>query len=281
MLSITIDWLSVNFKEWTNEAKRFVRTYASSDPVQNTTPRFGYSVATVDNNGVVVQWNTDRSDMGYHVIFSGSTLRHIFSRAGVQPEALLHATINAGGNISRLDLAKDATGKAIDLQAIYQSLEQGNNRGTARTYGRITSNGGGDTIYVGSRQSEKFIRIYDKAAQTGSKHEAWYRFEVETKGMVARALAVSLDYSGNWAGCFDTIVKAMVDMPKSTDYEAFFQQGVVPIGLPKLEKQTDREKWVRDQVIPAVAKHYIDNPYSEAVARLIATLQLIDRQRKE
>jgi hypothetical protein len=275
MLTITIDWLAINFKEYTLEAHEFIVTYASSDPIQATSPRFGYSQSQTDNNGVQLQWNPDREDMGHHVIFSGSALRNIFSGDDTQPQSLLRSCLNAGGRVSRLDLAKDCTGEAIDLQAIYQSLEQGLNTGTSRTFGQIKSSGEGHTIYVGSRQSEKFIRIYNKAAQSGISKELWFRFELETKGMFSRALCKGLVDSTEWGSIFDNATRGMVDVGKTGSFHKFFPMESVPIGLPKLERTSDREKWIEEQVIPAVSKWVIENPDSEAVRRLFVTLRFL------
>lgn len=280
-LTITIDWLAVNFKEFTDETEQIVRTYGSLDRSQASNARFGYSQATKSDFGVEFQWNPDRPDMGHHLIFSGSSLRNIFERTQVQPQALLRAVLDAGGSVSRLDLAKDCTGQAIDMQAIYQSLERGDYKGTARTYGRIVSSGNGDTIYIGSRQSERFIRLYDKAAQQGLDGERWFRLELETKGMVARSLALVLMDTPDWGPVFDNVVRNMVWVPGVASWHNFFAQRNVTIGLPKIEKQSDREAWIEGQVVAAVARHYIDNPSSPAVARLIGTLLLIDKQRKE
>jgi len=280
MLSITIDWLAVNFKEITREAENFMSIYARVGFTQDTTPRFGYSHASVDDNGSVIQWNPDREDMGQHVIFAGSALRNLFERSDVQPRTLLRACSNARGNISRLDLAADLQGQAIDLQNLYQSLEQGLNTGNARTFGQIRSNDNGHTIYIGSRQSERFIRIYDKAAQMALSDNQWIRFELETKGMVSRALASMLVETADWLSIFVGVCSAMVNIPDSAELGYFYNASRAAIGTPKIEKSSNTEKWIEEQVIPAVAKWYISNPSSIAVARLIETMALIDRQRK-
>jgi len=226
-------------------------------------------------------WNDDRDDMGHHFIFSGSALRNLFTNTPIQPLTLLRACIDAGGNISRLDLAKDLTEEAFDYEAVYQSLKQGNGGGNTRNFSKVESGENGYTIYMGSRQSERFARLYNMAAQGSLPNALWARFEVETKGVAARAVATSLVHSRDWSGTFDGVVLGMVGNAKKAQLEQFFTSGTVPVGLPKIEKQTDRERWIEGQVIPAVARHYIDNPNSEAIARLIATLNLIDRQRGE
>lgn len=281
MLTISLDWLSVTFKEYNHEARAFLDTYASFPSVQTTKARHGYTDAIMDGCGTVTMWDIEYTSMGHHVQFSGSALRNIFECHGIQVDALLRSCANAGGRISRLDLAKDLSGEAIDLQAVHKSLEQGNLRGTARKYSRVTSNDGGDTIYIGSRQSEKFIRIYDKAAESKLPGELWTRFEIETKSDVARAVASLLLSTSRWTAVFDELANGMLGDLTILKLGAFYSLGEVPIGIPKITRIGDREKWISDQVIPAVAKHWVDNPNSEAVQRLIDILLLIAQQRKD
>ena len=44
-----------------------------------------------------------------------------------------------------------------------------------------SNNGKGKTYYVGSRQSSKFVRVYEKGKQLGDKQSGWVRFEIEFK----------------------------------------------------------------------------------------------------
>ena len=280
MLTITIDWLAANFRSWVDETGEFERTYASFGNPEDTSPRFGYAGARVDGHGTVVMWNDDRPDMGHHFIFNGTALRNIFSKTEIQPRALLGAVLDSGGNISRLDLAKDLTEEAFNYEAVYQSIKQGIAGGNTRKFSKLESGENGYTIYMGSRQSERFARLYNKAAESGLPLALWARFEIETKGMVARALASALVGSDNWSRAFDGVVFTMVGNAKKANLSQFIVPGDVPIGLPKIERQTDREQWIESQVIPAIARHYIDNRDSPSIARLRATLDIIDNQRK-
>lgn len=280
MLTVTIDWIAATFKEYTNEAEQFIVAYASFGTPQASKPRNGYNTALRDDCGSELLWNTGNRGMGYHVVFSGSALRNLFEQKAIQPLTLLRALYDAGGRVSRLDLAKDCTGEKIDGAAVYKSLEQGRGGGNTRTFGRIVSNGGGDTIYIGSRQSERFIRVYNKAAQTGDTTIDWWRMEIETKGDVARLVALSLYQGAGFVQLFDGIINKMVGELDSVGLEPFVSRGLVEFGLPKVNKVTDREKWIAEQVIQAIAQHYIDNPNSEAIAALKQMLEKIDKQRK-
>ena len=277
MLTITLDWLAFTFKEDTHEAGEWIRLYASDKANVSVTARNGYRDAYQTKTGIVVQWNVDREEMGYHVIIAGSAIRNILEHNELDQKTLIQTVIDAGGSITRLDLAKDLTYTQTNLDKIYQALEQGQYSGTARKFSQVHSPDGGNTIYVGSRQSEKFIRIYNKAAQLALENTFWTRYELETKGMVARAMATALVQESNWGACFDTMARHMVDIRGSVDYARFFAEGAPEIGIPKLEKQTDREKWIQQQVIPAVVRHATENPESEAVALLMEMLSFVKK----
>ena len=277
MLTITLDWLAFTFKEDTHEAGEWVRLYASDKTNVSVTARNGYRDAYQTKTGIVVQWNIDREEMGYHVVIAGSAIRHVLEHYELDQKALVQTVIDAGGSITRLDLAKDLQGVSVSLDSIYQALEQRAYSGTARKFAQIHSADGGNTVYIGSRQSEKFVRIYNKAAQVNLPGELWFRFEIETKGMVARSVAQAIVQSEAWSATFDTIAKHMVDIQDSEHYRKFFPGTLAEIGIPKLEKQTDREKWIQQQVIPAVVRHATENPQSAAVALLMEMLSFVKK----
>lgn len=276
MITITLDWIAFTFLQDTENAAKWIHRFARNTSSVAITARNGYRAAYRTKENVDVFWNVDRPEMGYHVIIAGTAIRNICEHYELDQEALLETVLHAGGSITRLDLAKDLTGEECSLDNIYQALERGEHKGTARTFSQIHSLNGGNTIYVGSRQSEKFIRIYDKAAQVGVPQGLWKRYELETKGMVARALASKLMERRSWGGAFDSIATGMVNLEASTDYQAFFPPGNPIIGIPKLEKKSDREKWIEDQVIPAVVKHYIEHSSSKAIALLRSMLDQVD-----
>lgn len=278
--TITLDWLAFTFKEDTHEAAAWLHTLASTKGASEAPATNGYRTAYRSEQGVVSMWNIDRPEMGYHVIIAGTTIRNVCEHYELDQKALLETVVNAGGSITRLDLAKDITNIECSLDKIYQACERGQNRGTARTFSQIHSLNGGNTIYVGSRQSEKFIRIYDKAAQMGQQHGHWKRYELETKGMVARSLADLLTKSKHWSDAFNSISRHMVDIPSCADYQAFFTEQFVDIGIPKIEKKSDREAWIEKQVMPAVIKHLTENPNSEAIALLERMLAMVRKQQK-
>lgn len=275
-VTITLDWLAFTYKEITNVAKEWLDTYASFAPIVPETARNGYGEACRDKNGMVQMWNIQRPEMGHHIIITGTCLRNIVECFGISQERLLQSAVNSGASITRLDLAKDAKNVDIDYSIIFEQLNRGMNTGHSKTFSRLQSANGGYTIYVGSRASDRFIRLYNKAAQLDLSGVLWHRLEFETKGMVARAIATLLVNSSMWSGAFNTCVLASLCLPRGSGFEIFFDDTDVQIGIPKIEKKSDTEKWIEEQVTPAVAKWFVEHRDSEAVKRLIDSLNFIN-----
>jgi hypothetical protein len=261
---ISLDWLSCTFKEF-DHVEDFLSRYAPSQESTPITPQHGYKWGRLCKNGVCVFGNPDRHDMGVHVVFSGSALRRV-EQSGTTCRSLVSEVIRLRGKVSRLDLAKDCHDGRINLGSIIKAGIDNRYVGTAQTCNERTDNRGGKTLYIGSRQSDRFARIYDKGVETGTD-ENWLRYEFELKGDVAKQVARILSMNEtNWDEVFNTMAKKFFYTVEGF-YEDWLQGGSMP-GLPKIEKQTDREAWIFNQVIKAVSEHLAEHPDSKAVEAL-------------
>lgn len=107
------------------------------------------------------------------------------------------------GHITRADYAIDDRAgrltreRVLDAQATGGLVTRWQNPMT-----EISQHQGGEvcgwTLYLGARSGEAMVRIYDKAAQQGVAGP-WVRFELETKGKLAGALAREYFESGSQA----------------------------------------------------------------------------------
>nr|WP_308026476.1 replication initiation factor domain-containing protein [Neisseria mucosa] len=90
--------------------------------------------------------------------------------------------------ITRVDIAKDffngeyspEQAKADRLSGLFTNhhmMPAGESAGTDWE----SNNGKGKTYYVGSRESSKYVRVYEKGKQLGDKSSIWTRFEIEFK----------------------------------------------------------------------------------------------------
>ena len=90
--------------------------------------------------------------------------------------------------ITRIDLAHDALDKPYLTVDLFDTVHSkgGFNKGGRNPDIEYRGNwkkpnGKGRTLYIGSRQSSKFCRIYEKGKQLGDPQSSWLRIEVEFK----------------------------------------------------------------------------------------------------
>lgn len=159
-----------------------------------------------------------------------------------------------GANITRIDIAIDDY-LFHDLKWIKESLDRDYATTRARDWNLIEGRKG-STLYVGSRTSEKFLRIYDKAAEQGTDGN-WYRIELECKGDFARGVALHVDGAGY--DYFGDIIRGFADWP---DIHAWQQATTSPTlleGIPKPEKARDTYAWLMSAAAPSLAKVLLDD----------------------
>lgn len=169
---------------------------------------------------------------------------------------------------SRLDIAVDCVFPEGDpfLCERYYDWVSKNVRDKKRQYAIIKSTLGGTTLYVGSRASEEFGRVYDKGVEEKASYQAGHkwRYEIELKGDKAKAGALSLM---SMVGAYGDPARAMV----GTVYDWFDKRDVPPLfrrssgpGLDlklTMSTPTDDKRllWLRKQVAPTVKELIMSN----------------------
>jgi Replication initiation factor len=127
----------------------------------------------------------------------------------------------------------------------------------------------GATLYLGSRTSTVYARLYDKSAEEGGKHLAGkWRYEVEYKAKTAEAALTALD------GCPDRMVGLIGSV------HSFFQsRGVVPVfKVPSgpvvttpAREESDAERslrWLREHVRRTVDRLVVQGRTEDVLAAL-------------
>lgn len=137
-----------------------------------------------------------------------------------------------GGHFTRLDNALDDRKGVVTVAQVQRALEKGRAVTHFREMMRLLKRGlerkkdrQGDTVNIGSRQSQTFVRVYDKALEQQSKGKEvegpWVRWEMELKEERAdkcgQALA-SLD-AEEYRRFVVGVLRSAVDF-RATDWEA-------------------------------------------------------------
>lgn len=178
--------------------------------------------------------------------------------------------------ITRLDV--QVTVELDEYDAHYASRETNNafeNRSAMpnRNWGKIkylNTFGEGDTVSVGSRQSERYGRLYDKEKEqdNGSYLRCW-RYEIEYKGDAAHGAANHLLLHGGGSG-------AMLDLVASQWSDWGFRVPVLHndalLTIERSSHKSDTDKtlnWLAIQVAPSVRKLRMANISQERIIDIL------------
>lgn len=210
------------------------------------------------------------ADMGVHVIFSGKGCRQHESKESI---LRLLDRINASkGKLTRIDIAlDDHTGDLIPFRKIKKDIIKGNivtrwkssvEFNKRDTDGKIL----GETISLGSRTSDTYIRIYDKALEQRTEG-VWNRIELEIKKKnaeeVQRILA-ERTIPAIFKGVLNNYLRIVIPNENDTNKarwktRPYWEKIINDIDKIKLsqkaeEKTVDETKaWLKRQIAPSLA----------------------------
>jgi len=263
LFSHTIDWLSVTLPSQDAKDLSIKAFLGKVVPSTKSKGKYGYTNTVKYDTGVQRMYSTVRPDMGEHFIFSGTTLKNIWEGFGISPISLLIVLIDFNARVSRIDFAIDVRGLPLspkNLSLLKNDAKRGQGRSPQRSL--VTSDGGGETHYVGSRSSDKFLRIYNKAAQLGLD-EQWTRIELEMKGETAHAVgwqAATLSETEFFAMCAG-MIRSVFDCEDTTWQQALSGAGN-KLDVPKQDKK-DTLAWLMSSVAPSIARVILENPHKD------------------
>lgn len=129
---------------------------------------------------------TDATKTIYRLSIPGKPLQH--ARAD-QLSKLGRFLVKSGSRCTRFDWCIDDFNRRLPLDSIARVLKAGHVQGARqwrdiRSTGR-TSQEQGRTIYIGSTQSERLVRIYDKEVESNAEIKS-IRFEVQWRNNMAQ-----------------------------------------------------------------------------------------------
>lgn len=250
-----IDWLSTTFKGGISDlAAREALSFGFPKRAWTVgTPRFGYANLMMHPFGHSIMSNPGRPEMGTHVSFTGRSLRSL-SEGGIDALDMLRWSLKEGGKATRIDLAIDVFDEVIDIVALAGTKRIKAEPGSARKWKFYKGDDGGCTAYIGSRKSDKFLRIYDKAIESGKIDRPWTRFELEIKGDAAKVVAAEFAAlrEGEHAAYIKGVMRAMFN-PDDAFYQRLMSAPSVKV---KTDKDTDDNtlEWLMNSVSKTLAK---------------------------
>lgn len=269
MLEITIDWLqftSLDHNYLTNIID--VLRLDHSQFIELPKGKLGYK-KQVALGDIYVLYD-GKENMGTHTIISGKGCRQYEEK---EPLIELIKRLNENEiKCTRIDLAiDDMEGKTIQIDKITDDLRKGNVVSKWKTSTELIKrelNSGeiiGQTINIGSRQSETFLRIYNKSLEQRIEG-SWSRMELEVKGRKAENLQsiMTVENVGQLIkkiiNNYIRIVKPGNDTNKSRWKTKEYWLNIiettekVKLSSKKEDATVDElKKWVESQIAPTLA----------------------------
>lgn len=205
-MKYSIDWLSGTNWQRRDELQlqAFAHRMTGKRDSKPARAMYGYQYAVKNPDGIIFESGA-REDMGTHIQASGTALTSLLNRT----EGLFLLTNMIASIVpSRIDLAVD-TDTAF-VSAFAKQAENGVLNTRARRWSIINSQDNGQTVYIGSRSSEQFLRVYNKGSEQGLSDIPWTRIELENKGSAAIAVKGAIR-AASIPSCCKTYIRGFCD----------------------------------------------------------------------
>jgi len=184
-----IDWLSVSSK--IHGPSTWLDDLGFNDATFEQRPGFyGYRLR-LHFDGVSVHYAGHSENMGTLLEMSGKGCRRFETSGTGDYEAIFDDVKNNPGemNITRLDIACDDLEGLLPLEYIANKIRRGEYVSKCREWG-VEESSKGLTVSHGTKESDVYIRIYDKAAERGFKDgRHWVRCEMQLRHALAAKYA--------------------------------------------------------------------------------------------
>lgn len=241
LISQSIDWIELTFHK---PYKSYTPEYFTQNSVDYH-PMNAYDTVRQFADGRLEMRHSERPEMGYHVILSGSVLANYPRRS----RDILYWYWDARARFSRVDLAVDCFNMpAFHPMMATELIAGGWCKCKAKDMEiRHDARNPGYTQYFGSRTSDKRVRFYDKAEEQGVEGR-WVRIEGQYRGKKADQCANMVASGADPRA----IIRGYVDFPCWSDWQGVFSLPVENIEIPRTEPAPI--KWLIEQCAPALAK---------------------------
>lgn len=267
--SFAVDWIRATTKHHSiaDVISRFefgfeVEDWATSKGMN------AYDCCIQNPYGHMVMWSQQYEGQGVNIMFDGRSCNELHE-AGYDLLDIVKWLSEEEFKFTRLDLAIDIREVQIDIIELFESEHTGSINNDPVLVQKGKKARGGATLYLGGRQSEKFIRIYDKAKERKISDIFWTRVELELKAATATKIAKkmrSMTYE-EIASMTQSIVKGMYD-PENNTFRDAFAVDPIKVGSTKNEDH-DTYVWLMQSVAKTMAKTMLEMPHRDLMSEFM------------
>lgn len=198
--------------------------------------------------------------MGNCSQWGGAAITALMEASGRASYVVLDAIHCEEWKCTRIDIAIDCFDAQLRPRDVYAAVDGRRMKTVFRSWREVANKDKdtGHTVYGGGLESEKRIRIYDKAAETGTDG-IWTRYEMVFSGQRAQEvwskvrklsddvafLALSLE-----------LLRSVLDFPEWTDWQRVFGTEANHEWTEVPRTESDTWKWLVKQVAPSFRDAY-------------------------
>lgn len=258
----SLDWITATFPiEWNEMQKTSNHDWTlptgGGFDVVSVGRKFGYYKRAVELScGGTLQFSDNLETVKPHAMLNltGANMNWLHQHAPKNSDEKLISWLHINArNVTRLDFAVDIFngGSVPEFLGACQS-GQAKTRAAISNYEAIKGKRG-HTVYVGSKDSELRMRVYDKAAEMGQFEKTWTRIELQARGDYAMALKLDMNNKGVSIGGTDRINKFCDATCLDWWKHAIDTQGKPSSGYH--DTNANWRKWAMDTVLPSLLDH--------------------------
>jgi len=222
---------------------------------RTSVPQYGYTFAYTSSHGTTVMFG--QQSMGIHIIYSGQSLQAL-EQAGFGAERLIENANKHGAKSTRADIALDIYDGVSSVSSFANALKLGKAVTASKTWRNLENAEGGQTCYIGSRSSERMVRVYDKKAERASAFvevgsNNWIRIEAELKGDRAKDF-MNACRDNELVDVMRSHLQSTIDFPTISDWKrAMESDGVFVEPTETKRKETKTRHWLLSTVANTLA----------------------------
>lgn len=287
--NLHIDWLSItipvnsgdeideigDIERWQKSLGKIYTCDTSKWRV--SAPLFSYTAAYTSSHGTIALYGQAR--MGIHIIYSGQSLQALALK-GIDTERLIENAVRMGAKATRVDIALDMYNTSASMRSFQHALETKRAITASRTWRNMQNSEGGHTLYIGSRTSERMVRVYDKKAERAREYEeigsdSWIRVEAELKGDRARDFLRACENNQLDDVMLSHLIAA-VDFPTISDWkDATVATGKAVEPTMTKRKDTKTRHWLKTIVARTIAREVAQDGefYAELLTEVNALVE--------
>lgn len=263
MFQISIHWMQFTITEETsvNETVEEIGYYLGSKFEDLGHGALGYENMVIGVGGSRILTSAKRPE--HHVILPGEWCQAVGS---IKCSVVLAWVLENKGKFTRVDLAGDDYDKSVSVKDVAASCEKGELVSHCHAVSRIYGLRGKpqDGIYIGSANSRRRLRIYDKEKESEGEIDA-IRWELQLRDEAANQAALMV-LSKSYQEAYTSILVGIADFREMSKKNTkrcsrlpWFRNLVgeaqkASLALPQSVKTIEKmELWLRRQVAPSLA----------------------------